>query len=247
MAAMDLKIFRQAARLGYFDFDPKLRLSAVACWRALQDAAGAHAAALSVATETLRMNGQTWMLSKMAVEMARYPRIGEYVMVETWPSTKLKGARAHRDFVMTNAGGEILARAASLWVIVDLASRRPVRIPDSIVALRTDPGHAIPELTEAFADAGGGETKLFEAQWSDCDQNEHVNNAAVVRWAVDALPKTFLENHVLDRIEAHYLAEIRLGEAVEAHTRIEGPVCTQELRTGGVAARVESRWRAENH
>jgi acyl-ACP thioesterase len=243
MSSMEVRLHRQSTRLGYFDFDPALRPTALAWWRILQDAAAAHATVLSAATEELRKGGYTWMLSKMAVEIHATPHIGDSLAIETWPSTKLKGARAFRDFRATNDQGELVATGASLWVMVDLASRRPVRVPDAIVALRTDPGYPVPELTNHIDSPENPEPQHFRACWSDCDQNEHVNNAAIVRWAVDALPKSFLETHVLARIEAHYLAEIQLGDAVQVHSAINDTTIHQELITTKTAARVLSHWR----
>lgn len=215
-------ILQMEARAGYFDIDPMLRYTATAYWRTLQNAAAAHAAALGVATEDLRRRGQTWMLSKMAVEVDRAPALGESFAVETWPSTKLRGVRAVRDFLV-RSGAEVLARATSLWVIVDLASRKPLRVPEEIVRLRCDREFRMPEFREELGVAGieSGQ-RHFRAEWSDADQNEHVNNVSYVRWAVDALPRSYLERHQLRRIEVHYRQEVQLGQELVAHWSVDG-------------------------
>jgi len=243
MAEMSLRVFEQSTVVSYFDADPRLRMSPTAYWRVLQNAAAGHAAALSAATEELRKGGQTWMLSKMRLEVKRHPRLGERVTVETWPSTKIKGARAYRDYVLKDGEGEVCASASSLWVIVDLASRRPVRIPETITALCVDPGYAVPALTEgAFRDVAGLPVE-FRAQWSDADQNEHVNNVVMLRWAVDALPLAFLEARVLEAAEVHYLAEVGIGDIVAVSTAMEAGRVRQSVKKGEVVvARVESEW-----
>lgn len=238
-------VFRLPARAGYFDVDPRLRYTATAYWRTLQNAAAGHAAALGVATEDLRKQGQTWMLSRMIVEVDRAPVLDEELLVETWPSTKLRGVRAVRDFALKNAAGEILARASSLWVIVDLATRRPLRVPDAIVNLRTDPGYPIPSFQDSLPAPTADAKRVFQAEWSDADQNEHVNNVSYARWAVDALPKDFLEAHDLQSIELHYQRELMVGDSVEARSAIEGATARISLHapTGDTAACAEMRWR----
>jgi acyl-ACP thioesterase len=249
MTAMDLRVFRQSVQVGFFEADVKLRMSPPAYWRLLQNAAGAHATLLSAATEELRRSGQTWMLSKMRVDIHRHVLLGENLTIETWPSTKIKGARAYRDFVLKDAAGLICASASSLWVIVDLASRKPVRIPDSIIALCHDPGYSIPPLDEATLSRTQAPTleQNYQAYWSDADQNEHVNNVTMIRWAVDALPLSFLETHELALAEAHYRAEVSIGDTVTIRTEIDGLNLRQEvLKEDTLVALIHSTWRTSD-
>lgn len=245
MTEMQVRVFEDATQVGYFDADVKLRMSPTAYWRVLQNAAAGHAAALSAATEELRRGGQTWMLSKMRLEVHRHPVLGERLTIETWPSTRIKGARAYRDFVLKDADGTICASASSLWVIVDLASRRPVRIPDAIVSLSIDPGYVIPGVQDAWLDPPVAPTAStgFVACWSDADQNEHVNNVTMVRWGVDALPLAFLERHSIRVVEAHYRAEVNIGDAVSVQTEWSGLNVRQAIVKGEtLAAVIDSRW-----
>jgi acyl-ACP thioesterase len=148
---------------------------------------------------------------------------------------------------MRDERGEICATASSLWVIVDLASRRPVRIPEAIVALCHDPGYVIPPMEEGWL-AGPeqvqGEAE-FKSYWSDADQNEHVNNVTMVRWAVDGLPLEFLEQHEVMSVEAQYRAEVRVGEVVRVRRERVGDLVRQEVlnELGVVVALVHTRWR----
>jgi len=244
MVGMDLRIFHQDVQIGFFDADVKLRVSPTAYWRILQNAAAGHAALLSAATEELRKAGQTWMLSKLRLEVTRHPLLGESIHVETWPSTKIKGARAYRDFVLKDDASNICASASSLWVIVDLATRRPVRIPDAIVSLCHDPGYVIPAITDSWLEAPAPALKtVFTAYWSDADQNEHVNNVAMVRWAIDALPVSFLETNQLVWAEAHYRAEVAIGDQVEVDSEIAAMSVKQAItKHGTIVAIVHSGW-----
>lgn len=238
---MDLKIYREAGRVGFFDVDPHLRVAPTYLWRVFQTAAGEHARRLGVATEMLRENGQTWMLSKMRVVVDRALTIGDEWTVETWPSTKIRGARALRDFALKDTNGDVVARAASLWVIVDLGTRRLLRVPDAILNLQTDPGYVIPELSDRLeAEEGASGGKEFRAEWSDCDQNEHVNNVPFVRWAVDSLPAEVLEKREFCDVEVHYQREVAMGEVV----RVSGErIVSIAKGDGTVAALAKFGWR----
>lgn len=178
------------------------------------------------------------MLSRMALEVETSPALGEELRIETWPSTKLRGVRAVRDFAVLDAEGALVATASSLWVIVDLASRRPQKIPASIAALSTDPGYPVPEFSpELPAVEPPTHLQTFTATAQDVDQNEHVNNVVYARWALAALPEGF---GPVRRFEVHYLAEIALGQDVQLSMRVERDGAVQELLLPGgiVAARV---------
>ncbi len=241
---MPPSLLRQDFSLGYFDVDPKLRVSPMAYWRILQNAAAAHASLLGASTEELRRQGLTWMLSRMVLHIHEHPSYGDPLHVETWPSTRLRGVRAYRDFVVKDRGGEVLASAASLWVMVDLATRKPVRVPEAIVQLRHDPGYTIPAFRDALPTLRAPDAVPFRALWSDSDQNEHVNNVAYVRWGVDALPTAFLEAHTLRAFEVHYLREVALGEEVEVHTALDGGLAQQCVydAAGQAVASLASQW-----
>ena len=246
MVGMEAKIYSQTFTVGFFEVDAKLCMAPVAYWRTLQSAAASHATLLDASTEALRLSGQTWMLSKMRLDIVHHPRIGDIVTIETWPATGSKAARAHRDFVLKNAAGEICATASSLWVIVNLATRRPVRIPESILAHRHDPGYRIPQLMDGtMAMPGNPQSKAsYRALWSDADQNEHVNNVAMLRWAVDSLPLAFLETHELIHAEVHYRAEIRIGDTVDVLTEdIDGQIQQVILdAVGTTLAIIQTKW-----
>ena len=246
MLGMEAKIYSQTFTVGFFEVDAKLRMAPVAYWRILQSAAATHATLLAVSTEALRLAGQTWMLSKMRLDIVHQARMGDLLTIETWPATRSKAARAHRDFVLKNAAGEICATASSLWVIVNLETRRPLRIPQSILALGHDPGYSIPQLTDATLPAPTNPEweESYRALWSDADQNEHVNNAAMLRWAVDVLPLAFLETHELIHAELHYRAEVRIGDNVRVLTEdIEGQIQQVILdATGAPVANIHTKW-----
>ncbi len=202
---MDL-VYRMACRAG--GRGP----SAVA--RLLEQAAGPHAAELGVGIEALRAQGQAWMLVQLGLAVRRWPESGEHLEVITWPSRRTSGARAWRELEIVSEAGETLAEAASVWLIVDLERRRPVRLPGFLLELdfparrtRIEPA-AIPEppATPAEVDC---RTVLED----DLDINEHVNNAAYIAWA-----ETRADWEHLRRLQADYTGEALLGERITVET-----------------------------
>jgi medium-chain acyl-[acyl-carrier-protein] hydrolase len=237
----------------------------------LQEIAGHHASALGVGVETLLSKGFTWFLSKLRLIVERFPRPGESIEVRTWPvsGTARNGERssgadrlfALRDFSVMDAGGACIASAASAWLVMDTAARRPARIqsvwdpPDTsglgraipgnmerVAPMRrgTDEGEKAPDFTES----------RFPVLYSDIDVNGHANNTSYIRWIVESSGAEILDTRRLASLSLDFLAETRKGGAVVARTRRLKPGGSEtrlahELSTEGerLIARAETSWR----
>jgi len=226
------------------DVEERARPAAVTSW--LQEAAVRDAIALGVARRDLPA-GTTWMLNRLLLVMDGWPRFGDEVVVETWPRGRER-LHALRDFVVETTDGAPLGRGTSAWLVVDLARRRPVRLPASLEAVPAPPrGPVLPdgfgELPPVGPDAGAA--RRFEVRWSECDLNRHANQAAYVRWAVDTLPEDVLETSRPAAIAIEFRGEARLGETVDSRWRrgADGAIVHGIAAADGrELARLTTRW-----
>ena len=159
----------------------------------LQESASLNAESLSFSKSNFAAAGEniSWVLTRLRVKMDRYPRWEERVVVATWPS----GGRrivANRDFEIRAADGTRLGVATSEWMLIDLASRRIVAIPDSVFEC-VDKSCA-PVLGETpftklrwdCREIAGAST--FHARRGDIDLNGHVNNVHYIEWLLETVP-----------------------------------------------------------
>ncbi|HEY9757979.1 MAG TPA: acyl-ACP thioesterase domain-containing protein, partial [Oculatellaceae cyanobacterium] len=103
----------------------------------LQDSAANHAELLKVGGLDLAALDQMWVLSRLRLCLYKTPYWRSKIAVVTWPSTRSKGIRAHRDFQIFDAeSNELLGEASSIWLLLDRQSRRPVRLPQIIEPFR---------------------------------------------------------------------------------------------------------------
>ena len=104
-------------------------MASVCNW--LQEAASLNAETLSFSKSNFEAAGEniSWVLTRLKVRILRFPKWEETVSILTFP----RGGRrivAYRDFVLTGADGAELGCATSEWMLIDLASRKVVAIPD---------------------------------------------------------------------------------------------------------------------
>jgi len=189
----DREPHRAPFRIHSYEVDPWERLTPRSLCALLQEAAGQDAENFGVSMSRLVADGLAWVLQRLKIEVAAYPPLGSTLTVATW-ARHFSRVVAEREFEVRDGAGQPLAAATSRWVVVDMAARRVVRLPDFIRvlpvhrarALEMD-GHELP-LPEAPA-----LERRFEVRRSDLDVARHVNNTRYVEWALETVPDEVYE------------------------------------------------------
>jgi len=179
----------------------------------LQEVAGNHARQLAFDITDLQENELTWVLHRLQVQMDRYPDWRETITIRTWPSGG-DGLRAHRDFLILDQEENIVGHALSYWLILNIKSRRPMRIPKEILSsVPNNSDHVLPVTDGEFRELEYAEdqSQTFTVRKSDLDLNNHVNNVRYVEWALACLPEEY---------KAHQIDIKFLGEATADDTAV---------------------------
>ena len=221
---MDL-IHRKTYPVHYYEVDFRGLALPQSLLNYLQDAAGEHASALGFSVLDLLKKGMTWLLSRYHVRILRPPRVGDSVILSTWPSGT-QGLFALRDFAAEDQRGRPLFEATSSWVLWNLAARQPARLEESLPGRLAhdrravdDPFLPLPALTRTDHELD------FRVWMQDIDFNNHVNHAAYVLWALETPPEDVLRACAPSEIEIAYKAEAFYGDEI-----------ISRLQTGGSAA-----------
>ncbi|GFE62177.1 acyl-[acyl-carrier-protein] thioesterase [Geobacter sp. AOG2] len=249
---MEQRIFTKDFPVRYHELDSCGNLRVATLLNYLQDTAGMHATTLGVAMADLRKLGLTWVLSRIHLVAARYPRAGETVTVRTWPATRQEIFTC-REFELYDDHGACVARATSSWAVVNVATRRPVRLEGNLPPYPLTPQRAVdddfsplPPFPEAATTEMG-----FRVLRSDLDMNHHVNNTIYAGWALEAVPDAVASDS-LQELEIVFRAEARRGDNVVSRCAIAetGPptCCLHQITNredGKELARLRTRWKNE--
>ena len=182
--------------------------------RYFQEAAWNHAEELGVGYERLQAEKRAWVLSRLLVEVTRYPSWTESVCVHTWPCLT-KSVFAMRDFEMFDLQGRKLVAGASAWLLLDIETKRPQRVDKLIQEIqlpfreRRALTHEPKKLNATAPDAAPAE---FKVSYSDIDVNGHVNNARYIGWLMDAQPIELHRRSAVKSLEVNYLSEAIAGD-----------------------------------
>ena len=220
----DLRVHHEIFRVRGYEVGPDGTVSAQIICDYLQEAAGVHADRLGLSLAALHEQGQALVLARLAVQVERAPAEGETVTVRTWPCG-VERLQFRRAYLMLGQDGAVVARGASFWVVINLASRRPERIPPTVAALLPEnPPFALDggllgdrRPPAAAEDATPLSSLSFAVRRADMDRNRHVNNVRYLDWALEGVPAEVQETSRPTWLDMHFRAETVYGDTVEAH------------------------------
>lgn len=196
-------------RVSYWNVDRDNLLSLRSLSAFLQEAAIKHADQCGAGAQAKAARGESWVLHKMAVSVSRYPRYEEALRVTTW-STGIRSFKGYRDF-RVHCGEELVVRASSVWLYLDLASKGICRVPRDVAeGFPTHPAAPFSpglEKLRLAPPAEGSVGRDISVRYSDYDGNGHVNNTAYFDYLQTALATLGFPQRP-GEIQIQYLREI---------------------------------------
>ncbi len=196
------------------------RLKVGAIFNYLQDAAGEHAALLGVSGGDLLPRNQGWVLYHYYLAIDSFPLWKEDITIRTW---KFPYRRLYelREFEIEDQAGSVIARAKSSWILIDLISRKPLRLDRNL----PDQGHNhTREISFTFKKLPPVERvdreAFFTVRPHDLDFNRHANNTCFIQWALDSVSPETADLRRPQKIEATFLGEALRGDSLASQVQI---------------------------
>lgn len=195
----------------------------------MQEAAARHAAHLGAGIEYLQSIGKLWVLSRIKVEILRYPAIGERLHVKTYPSGVEK-AFASRQFTITDSNGAVIIRASSMWLLLDAQKYRPLNPLKSLdvpLPKNDDQECHFPMLDKIARAEETEEAFSCDIRRSQIDVNRHLNNAFYAAFTDDAAGS---DKAKITELQLNFISAANLGDML---------ICRRKISSGGDSFYVE--------
>ncbi|MCH5217067.1 MAG: acyl-[acyl-carrier-protein] thioesterase [Muribaculaceae bacterium] len=178
----------------------------------LIDVATDHANQLGIGFLKLEPLGRGWVLSRLSVEMRRWPLTGEAYVVKTW----IESWNAHfseRCFSFTTKSGETLGYARTIWMIIDLTTHQSVGTGGEHVPAELIDGSAcpIPGLRRHRPFTPQKVTE-YVFKYCDLDFYRHVNTVRYISILLNQFTLADFDTHLLSRFDIAFAHEAKYGE-----------------------------------
>lgn len=197
-----------------------------------------HATQLGVGPADLREHSLAWVLSRLTLEMKAFPSINSGYSLNTWVES-INRHFTERCFSITDSDGNPLGYARTVWIAIDLESRRGGDMTDIMAhaPLVAEPcpiarGSKIPTVTAPDL------VRSHRFSYCDIDFNRHVNSCRYIEALLNDRDVEFYDSHAITRFEIAYMDEIHYNDLVEIRRSTSGNSSTYEItRDGNPATR----------
>ena len=185
-------MFQMKRPVTYSDVGPDYKVDMAQVINYFQDCSCFHSDSLGVGLENMDGFGKIWIMNSWQIIVDRYPKYGEQITVGTWPYD-FKGPMGLRNFVIDDASGQRIARANSVWAIMDAATGRPARVDEELLdTYRLEPKEEMDYAPRKIKFSGDFELlESFKVRKDCLDTNQHVNNGRFVSMALEYVPQEF--------------------------------------------------------
>ena len=156
--------------------------------------------------DNLKRMDRAFILSRLKLEVLRPLRAYAPLTAVTYPCES-RGYSFLRCYAL-ESDGEVVARAISIWALVNTETRGLVRVNDFDLGLPTLPQNGLVlgamKLPSSLTDIGG-----YGVHYGDVDQNMHMNNTKYPDMYSNFLP---LLGRMIRSITINYSNEAQIGE-----------------------------------
>lgn len=205
------------SRIRYSETDSEGKLTMASLLNYFQDCSTFHSEDVHLGVDYFKEQHLVWVLCSWQIVVGRYPRFGERVVIGTQPYD-MKGFIGFRNFSMTTKEGEYLAKANSIWSLLNTDTGKPVPVSQEMAL-----GYGIGEKLEMeyaprkiALPEGGMPREAIVVKQHHLDTNHHVNNGRFVDMAMDFLPSGF----AIGQLRAEYKKQAFLDEILMPYVMV---------------------------
>lgn len=210
------------------------------------DIATAHANSLGIGNPSMQSLGCGWVLSRIAIEMFRYPAVNQIYSLTTWVESWNRHFSV-RNFMISDQNGEPIGYASSVWMVLNFNTRENyglshLSIPADIISDHPCPiakfgRHPNIVVDSQDEDLPRGVVKAsippveYTFNYCDLDFYRHVNTVRYVSLLLNTFTLEEMDKTQIERLEMAFMHESHYGERVTL-LRADEEIQTEEGNIG---------------
>ena len=113
----------------FSDVDATRRMSFGSLMDAMQDCVNINSESVGRGIDYMLEHKRTWFAIGWNIEIRRIPKMFEEISVKTW-AYEFATSIGYRNVIVTDENGEDIVCADSMWTLMDMETKHPVRIEE---------------------------------------------------------------------------------------------------------------------
>ena len=174
-----------------------------------------HANSWGVGYARLIQDNHVWVLSRVTIEVTRFPRVNENYRLTTW----IEDYNRHfsqRNMRLDDADGNTLGYVRTIWMVIDLSSRASVDISQLSYIRENISDLPCPiEPMSRLHPIAEGHAVDYTFGYMDCDFNRHVNTVRYLSHLMNLFDMDCYDNYFIHRMEIAFIKETHYGETCQ--------------------------------
>ena len=218
-----LKQFSRTFYLAAGECNPQGEMPLTLLMTRIIEVATFHANSWGAGYARLIKDNQVWVLSRVTIELAAYPKVNSDYSLTTW----IEDYNRHfslRNMRLDDADGNPLGYVRTVWMVIDLNSRASVDISQLGYISENVSNLPCPiEPMSRLRPIEQGHSVDYTFGYMDCDLNRHVNTVRYLELLLNQFPLETYDALMVRRMEIAFTKETRYGETVTVNVDAADP------------------------
>jgi medium-chain acyl-[acyl-carrier-protein] hydrolase len=221
-------IYKKEYTIAMEDIGADNRVTDKALIMYMENVGSLHSGIVGYGVLDIPINRQAWVILDWDVKVLERPLYNETVTATTW-CTRVDRGIAYRDYHVLDQTGKVIAMGSSKWLLMNIDTRRPVRINEEMQELfQAEVNRSafdglsegapkplvIPSAEDIKEKLGSGYVTYYTVQRRDIDMNKHLHNINYIDVAIEALPEEIYEHSDFHTVQISFKKEIRYGDQI---------------------------------
>lgn len=203
----------------FSDIDSNSRMTVEGILNAMQDCVNINSESVGRGIRYMMEKRRTWFAVSWNIEIKRFPKMFEDVVVKTWPYG-FSASMGMRNVIITDSDGNDIICADSLWTLMDMNTGRPTRIEEEDrLGYETEEKYPMESLGRKIKLPDNQEiVDRVKVRKSDIDYNGHMSNGKYIQLADEYMGfnTDITRIRVEYKSQAKYMEKLLIKRAMEA-------------------------------
>ena len=184
----------------------------------LEDIGGLHSNKAGYGVLEIEETHLSWILLGWRLKVIRRPKYAETIRIKTWSKGVVK-FYTYRDFEIYDEQDNLIIKASSKWVLLDIEKGKIVRIEPELInkyGPEMDKSVFDKEEFDKVCEPDEYQHEIgYTVRRADIDVNNHMHNLNYIELANEALPEDVYKGALFNDVRITYKKEIKLGDTVK--------------------------------